>query len=143
MFDQQPVFSAVAGAAAHANERPTALQFLAVEAEFEFALLQSFFGVDFWFPGALVPDHDRAAAVLALRDHAFEVGVIDRVVFDLHGERFHRRVETGAFRNGPAFERAVVFEAEVVMEAAGGVLLDDVTQAGAVFDLPPVGSGVL
>ena len=127
MLDQQPVLAAVAGTAAHANERPTSLEFLAVEAEFEFALLQSFFGVDFRLPGALVPDHYRAAAVFALRNDAFEIGVVDRMIFDLHGERFYGRVETGAFGNGPAFECAVVFEPEVVVKAAGGVLLDDVT----------------
>ena len=38
-------------------------------------------------PGAAVPDDDVAAAVLAGRDHALEVGVVERVVLDVDRRR--------------------------------------------------------
>ena len=37
-------------------------------------------------PRAAVPHDHVAAAVLAARDHAFELGVFDRVVLDVHRE---------------------------------------------------------
>ena len=76
-------------------------------------------------PGALVPDHDGAASVLAFGDDAFEAAVLHGVVFDLDGEALVSDNIAGALGDSPAFEDAVPTEAEVVMEAGGGVLLDD------------------
>ena len=76
-------------------------------------------------PCALVPDHDGAAAVLALGDDALEAAVLHGVVFDLDGEALVPHVIAGALGDGPAFEDAVPAEAEVVVQAGGGVLLDD------------------
>ena len=103
---------------------------------------QPFVGIDFRLPGASVPDHDRAAAVFALRDHALERGVVERMILDLNGQRLHRWVEAGPLRHRPAFERAVVLQAEVVVQPAGGVLLNDELPASADFVSPPGGSGV-
>ncbi len=76
-------------------------------------------------PGALVPDHDGAAAVLAFGDDALEAAVLHGVVFDLHGEAAVAGVVAGAFGDGPGFEHAVPAEAEVVVQVRGGVFLDD------------------
>ena len=76
-------------------------------------------------PCALVPEHDGAAAVLALGDDAFEAAVLHGVVFDLDGEALVGDDVAGALGDGPAFEHAVPAEAEVVVEVRGGVLLDD------------------
>ena len=75
-------------------------------------------------PGALVPEEDGAAAVLAGGDDAFEAAVLHGVIFDLDGEALVRDDVAGALGAGPAFEDAVPAEAEVVVEVAGGVLLD-------------------
>ena len=80
-------------------------------------------------PGALVPDHDGAAAVLAFGDDAFEAAVLHGVVFDLDGEAAVAGVVAGAFGDGPGFEHAVPAEAEVVVQVRGGVLLDDEGEA--------------
>ena len=80
-------------------------------------------------PGALVPDHDGAAAVLAFGDDAFEAAVLHGVVFDLHGEAAVAGVVAGALGDGPGFEDAVPAEAEVVVQMRGGVLLDDEGEA--------------
>ena len=49
-----------------------------------------------------VPDDDVAAAVLTLRDDAFEVDVLERVVLDVHREVARPRVERQALRDRPA-----------------------------------------
>ena len=113
--------------AVHADERPLALHLGAVEDELERAVAQA--GVDVGvgglrLPGALVPEHDGAAAVLALGDDAFEAAVLHGVVFDLDGEALVRDDVAGALGDGPGLEDAVPAEAEVVVEVRGGVLLD-------------------
>ena len=74
---------------------------------------------------ALVPDLDRAGAVLALRDLALELRVLDRVVLDVDGEVLLAGLERHALRHRPGRERAVALEAEVVVEPARVVALDD------------------
>src|SRR5690606_27826212 len=76
-------------------------------------------------PGAAVPDQDAAAAVLALRDHALEVGVLERVVLGLRCEPPLAGHEARSLRHRPALEHAVELEPEVVVQAARGVLLHD------------------
>ena len=112
----------------HADEGPLALHLGAVHFELEVAGAEA--GVDVFAaelgpPAALVPDHDGAAAVLALGDDAFEAAVLDGVVFDLDGEAALLRVIAGALGDGPALEDAAPGETEVVVEVRGFVLLDD------------------
>ena len=74
---------------------------------------------------ALVPDLDRAGAVLPLRDLAVERRVLERMVLDVDGEVLLARLERHALRDRPARQRAVPLEPEVVVEAARIVALDD------------------
>ena len=53
-------------------------------------------------PRAPVPHDHVAAAVLAARDHALEVEVVERMVLDVHGQALHVGVERRALRHGPA-----------------------------------------
>ena len=76
-------------------------------------------------PGAPVPDDDVAAAVLALRDHALEVEVLDRVVFHVHGHAPGARVERRTLGHGPRDEDAVDLQPEVVVQPGRAVALDD------------------
>src|SRR5215468_3579613 len=78
-------------------------------------------------PGPEVPDDDVAAAVLPHRDHALEIEVFDRMVLDMDGEPFHRRIQRRPVRDGPAHENAVNFEAKVIVQAAGPMTLYDET----------------
>ncbi len=75
--------------------------------------------------GAVVPDLDRPAAVLALRDLAVERRVLERVILDVHGERLRAGLERHALRHGPRRERAVPLEPEVVVQARRVVALHD------------------
>ena len=75
-------------------------------------------------PMAAIPDHHGAAAVLALWDRAFEVAVIQRMVFDLDREPLVVGIEGRALGDGPGFEDAVEFEPQVVMQVRCRMLLN-------------------
>src|SRR5207302_72766 len=75
--------------------------------------------------GAVVPDLDRAGPVLARRDLAFERGVRERMVLDVHRKRALAGLHRNALRDGPAEQDAVLLEPEVVVEAACIVALHD------------------
>ena len=70
-------------------------------------------------PGAFVPDDDVAAAVLPGRDDPLEVEVLEGMVFDMEGGPPDRRVERGAFGDGPAGQHPIDLQPEVVVEPAG------------------------
>ena len=119
-------------AAAELDEIPFAAEFFSGEDEVEFPFFEIFGGgVGEGFERAAVPDHDGAAAVLALGDGAFEIDVGDGMILDVDGEAAVAFFVGHALRHGPGFEGAADFEAEVVVEAGGGVFLDDETMAGA------------
>src|SRR5204863_9253777 len=77
---------------------------------------------------AAIPEHDRAAAVLAAWDHAFEGVVLDRMILDFDGEAACGGIEARSLGDGPAPHDAGELEPEIVMEMAGGVLLNDEAQ---------------
>ena len=116
--------------AVHADEGPVAVHLFAVEGELEIALFQALVDVDERLPGALIPDHDGASAVLAFGDGSFEAAVFDGVVFDLDGEALVGGVVAGAFGDGPAFEDAAPAEA-LLQDAEGERLAGGATLAGA------------
>ena len=80
---------------------------------------------------AAIPDLDRAGPVLPGRDLALEVRVVERVVLDVDGEMPFALLERHALRHGPAGERAVALEPEVVVEPPGGMALHDEAQGRA------------
>ena len=137
-FDEQPVrlgraAPLAARLARHPHQHPLAFELRAVEFELQFAVTQG--GGDVLeaglrLPSSLVPHHHRATAVLALRNDALKAAVLHRVVFDLYGETAVFGVEAGAFRHSPALEHAVPAQTEVVVQVAGGVLLDDEGECG-------------
>jgi hypothetical protein len=73
----------------------------------------------------VVPHDDGAGAVGVLRDDAFEVGVLERVVLDVDGPTLDLGPERRAVGHCPALEHPGRLQAEVVVEAPAGVLLDD------------------
>jgi hypothetical protein len=62
-------------------------------------------------------------AVLPFRDHALETGVVQRVVLHHDGQALVLGVIGGALGDGPRLEDAAHFQTEVVVQAAGAVLL--------------------
>ena len=127
-LDQQP--GLVAGlaaefAAARAHQIKAAFQVFAVELEFEMPLGIPRDRVFLGPPGAAIPEHHGAGAVLPLRDHAFEAPVFQRVVLDMHGKALVRRIEARPFGNRPAQQHAAELEPEVIVQMTRRVLLDD------------------
>ena len=76
------------------------MQLVAVQGEFQVALLEAALGI-IGFPGAAIPQHDGAAAILIFRNGAFEIAVIERMVLDLDRESLVVRVERRATRHRP------------------------------------------
>jgi hypothetical protein len=109
----------------HADEMPLAVELLALERERQAAFLQALMRVAIGKPAPAVPDHDGAAAVLALRDGAFEFVVLDGVVLDVDGKPLLPRHQARAAGDRPALHHAVELQPEVVVQPAGGVLLND------------------
>ncbi len=85
---------------------------------------------------AAIPDAHAPAAVLAPRDVAFELEVLERVVLGVDRQVVALRVEWDATRDGPRQQHPVVLEAKVPVHAPGVVLLDDEPTAR----LPVVGA---
>ena len=89
MFDEEPVVSIAPIAfsiLAHTNQHPAALQLRPRENELQISFPEGTLGIASILrsPEAPVPKHDGAAAVLALRDGAFEISIVERVVLNLN-----------------------------------------------------------
>ena len=132
-------------ASAGPHQHPRSLQLVSVQRELEIAFLQRGIDVgDFRRPRAAVPEHHDAGAV-ALRNDAFELAVVQRMILDVHRQPLRLRVERRPFRHRPRQQHAVVLEPEVVVQVAGQVFLHAEERALALFEWPafPAGSGVL
>ena len=125
-LDQKPRLLPLAGPRVHAHQMPMAVKLVAVQLEVEMALLHGLVRVFVRRPGALVPDHHRAAAILALGDDALELVVFDRMIFDVDGEPLVAGHEARPARHRPAHHHAIEFKPQIVMQPRGVVLLDDV-----------------
>ena len=124
LLDQEPALALKIVATLEPHQRPSTLQLLTVEAEFDLALAIARLDIGHRHPGAVVPHHHRAAAVLTLGDVALEVGVIERMVLDVDGEAPHLGIEARPLGDRPALEDPADLEPEVVVERAGAVFLD-------------------
>ena len=98
-LDQQPVLALAV--AAHADEIPSAFQTLAMKCERKMPFLQSGVRIFGGLPGSLIPQHDRAAAVLALGDGPFEGAIGKRMILRPHRQPFIGGTQAGTFRDRP------------------------------------------
>ena len=115
----QPV--ALLAAQVRGHERPLPVQLLAVQDHGQRAVV----ALALQLVGAAIPHLDRAAAVLAGRDVALEVGVVERVVLDVHRQRALAGPQRHAARQRPAQQHAVALEPEVVVQGASRMALHD------------------
>ncbi len=137
VLDQQPVGALATRAVKfHAHEDPAAAEPLAEKREFEIARRQGLLGraVAFGNPVTAIPELDRSPAILALWNRTFEVAVIEWMILDFKGQTLVMGIERRAAGHRPGLEDAVQFEAEVVVQAGGVMLLDDVAQARGIGD---------
>ena len=127
MLDQQPVRSRVASAVVlDPHQHPTTLEPLTREHELEIAgrerVLRSLRALR--RPQPAIPHLHGAAAVLALRNRAFEVAVVERMIFHLDGQAFVRRIHRRPLGHRPRLEDAVQLQAQIPMQMTRGMLLD-------------------
>ena len=54
-----------------------------------------------------------------------KTGIVDGVIFDVHGEALVGRIEAGSFRHCPAPQHSVVLQSEIPVQLAGVMLLHD------------------
>ena len=123
LVDQQPVAPA---APLGADQRELAAQLVALEDQVELAVLHPLHGraaVD-RAVAAPIPDDHGACAVIAVRDHTLEVGVLDRVVLGVHGQALLARVEARPPGHRPARQHPPDLEAQVPVQGPGRMLLD-------------------
>src|SRR5690606_14528605 len=129
LLDQQPVLAFLLRPRAHAHEHPAAAHALAVRHETQLALLECPLRVVLrGLPGAAVPQHHRAAAVLSLRDRAFELGVRQRMILGADGEPLLPGNRARPAGHRPAPKDPAPFEPQVVMQAARIVHLHEETR---------------
>ncbi len=99
-----------------------------VEPELELAVghgSQAVGGLGFGLPRSPVPHDDVARSVLALRNDALEVQVLDRVILDMHRHASLAGIERRAARDRPRDQDAPDLQSNVVMQARGAMALDD------------------
>jgi hypothetical protein len=125
LLDQQPAPFAIVFAAVAAHQHPATAELFAMQPELEFAAAIVGFGIALRLPMATIPQQHGAGTVLLRRYHAFELAILERMILDMHRETLVVGIEARAFRNRPAQQNAVELEAKVVVQVAGGVLLDD------------------
>ena len=91
MLDEQPVrpLSAVP-VVSHPDQDPAPVKPLSLQSELEITLgeclLRGF--APFRHPIAAIPELHGSPAILALRDCAFEIAVVERMVFNFDGQAF-------------------------------------------------------
>ena len=124
LLDQQPVL--LLALLAHAHKVPAPGEALAVQDESQMTFLQRRMRFALRLPASPVPQHDRAAAIFALRDCPFECSIRQRMVFGVHGQPFVGRIKAWSLRDSPAQQNAVEFQPEIVMQPRGVMFLDQI-----------------
>ncbi len=99
------------------HEVEPARQARAVQHEGQIALAHSLFGVGQRLPGAAVPGLHGSGAILAIRNGALEVRVVERVVLHMGRDPLVGRVERGPLAHRPTPQHAAVLQPEIPMQA--------------------------
>ena len=140
VLDQQPLIRFL-----RAHQRERALDLLAAQQDAQLAFRQAVANLALGArtivkPGrasfvgrvdAAVPDDHLAGAILAGGNHAFERGIVVRMIFDMHSEPLFVTIERRSLGHGPGQQDTVAFEPEVVVQPGGGMLLDHEQQRPA------------
>lgn len=82
-----------------------------------------FFGSFQQFEFTRIPYNYCSSAIIARWNDALKTNVLQRVILNLDGEPFFRRVHGRPFGNSPGFENTFQFQPEVEMQPGGMVLV--------------------
>src|SRR5262245_24914791 len=84
---------------------------------------------------ATIPDHDRAAAILALRNSALELVVSNRMIFHFDSQALLTRHKAWSARHRPALHHAVELQTQIIVQPRCGMFLNDKRVAAFARDL--------
>src|SRR5438270_1971407 len=97
--------------AADSDKRPFALRLFARENKMKLSFAKGFeWLLSVNIVGAAIPNHDRAAAVLPLRNNSLKAFIIDRMIFDFDGEMFLAFLPGQTLWQCPRFQNALHLE---------------------------------
>src|ERR1700680_2989634 len=101
MLDEQPLWF-LRITQFRPDQNPGTVQLLPSKRKLQLAFAKTGFHIGvFGCPGALVPEHNGSAAILAFRNHALEVSIFQRVILHLSREALYRGIKRRTFGNGP------------------------------------------
>lgn len=115
---------------------PAPGEFFSIQLEIEMSFHQPFFRVFEGSPDSAIPESHRATTILSLRDRAFEITVVQRMIFDLNCETFLTRDKAWSFCHCPAFQNTIQFKTKIVMQSSRIVLLNDKVVSFPQYPLP-------
>src|SRR5690606_13946956 len=136
VLEQQPL--GLARGLSRPHQVPATPKLVAEELEAQVSLGELLARIPLGGPDAVVEARDMAAAILALRNLAFEPGVAQGVVLDFDRHSLDAGVVARTLGHGPALQCIADLEPEVVVAPAGVMELDDEYRAA-----PPRGSAGL
>ena len=123
MLDQQPLL--LAALLARAYKHPGSPQHVTMQGELELARAQTLACIANRVPRAAVEHVHVSGAIVSFRNITFERGVGNGVILHLDRQTLHCGIETRPLGYRPAFQRAIQFEAKVVMTARCVMQLHD------------------
>ena len=132
LLDQQPIFFGFLDL----HQRPLSVELVTLELEQKLPLLQSFTPRLDRHPLAAVPHDHAARAIVPRRDHALEISVLERMVFDFHRQPLLGLVVRRPLRHRPRTEDAVHLQPQIEMEIPRRVLVNDEEVSGNGRDRP-------
>src|SRR5690606_1859942 len=82
-------------------------------------------------PCAAIPDDNRPAAIFALRDGAFKVAIVERVVLDMDSQPLFGRNKARTTGDCPACKHPIDLQPQIIVQPPGCMFLNDETVAGS------------
>src|SRR5690606_33144880 len=95
------------------------------------ARLQTLVRVAYRPPCPAIPQQDRSSAIISLGDDTLEGRIIDWVVLGSHCKPLVPRIEAGSPGHRPAFQDAVQFKPQIIVQPPGVVFLDCIKKAAS------------
>ncbi len=124
MLNHQPFVAFFALFQFHQDKTPP--QFLPIQAELDFSLLQLPQRVEIALDmkNPAVPNHYRSRSIIAFGNFSFEVGVVQRVIFRLDRQPLVGVALGRSLGNGPRLQRPIDRQPEIVVQPRCPVLLN-------------------
>ena len=101
------------------------MKLVALQVEEQLPLFEPLLGIFEGLPDPAIPHHHRTGAVVAFRNDAFEIAVLERVILDFDGEPLVGGIGGWPLRHCPRPEDAIHLEAQIPVQTRRVVHVDD------------------